>query len=240
VFDSKTRLYPGEREAISASGIRFKNGKWPSAQAYVPGYFPWKVGTGGMENLCVALEQLLAKVLSEDRDIPDFLDRDDPLCTRTCRCGVWSEAVRQHVPKISEEPFALPGDLLEAVRKLPVRVQCVEADCFPLLMPTGKEGTRMVCPRQMVLIDRASGLALAFELLMPEEGKEWSFVTAIPVFLTMLDRLGYRPATLTFAGEIMEAWATPLCAMLGIRVEQSLCEALLEYRAEMEDFFMRR
>jgi hypothetical protein len=51
VFGSKADLFPGERETIEASGIRFKNGKWPSAQAFVPGYFPWKAGAAGWARL---------------------------------------------------------------------------------------------------------------------------------------------------------------------------------------------
>ena len=239
VFGRKAELFPGERETIAASGIRFKNGKWPSAQAYVPGYFPWRAGANGLGTLCVALEQLFA-VLDDTAEIPFAHDMGDPFLTRIQKDGVWHTEMRTHAPKICQYAIDLPQDLLSAVQALPVKVMCMEIDCFPMMMRIGKKGERNVCPRQLMMVDRASGFVFPPGLISPEEGKTWAFARAIPAILRQFVKLGYRPASAAFAREITEAWGEQLCGLLGIRLDRSPCDVLYDCRADMESFFARR
>ena len=239
VFGSKSDLFPGEREAIEAAGLRFKNGKWPSAQAFVPGYFPWKAGANGLDALCVTLEQLLA-VLDGASEIPFARDMRDPFLTRLQQDGVWHTEMRTHEPKIHPYPIELPKDLLSAVQALPVRVMCMEIDCFPMMTRIGKKGERNVCPRYLMMVDRASGFVFPSEVISPEEGKTWSFAMVIPKILSQFVKLGFRPATAAFAREITEAWGEQLCGLLGIRLDCSPCNALLNCRADMERLFAQR
>jgi len=239
VFESKPQLFPGEKETIAASGIRFKNGKWPSAQAFVPGYYPWKAGAQGIENLCAALEQLLA-VLDDNAEIPFAQDIHGPFLTRFQKDGAWHTDMRKHGPKVSKQAIAIPQDLISAVRALPKRVMCMEIDCFPMMMQVGKKGERAVCPRQLMMTDRASHFAFPSDIITPEEGKTWAFATAIPSMLRQFVKLGFRPATAAFAREITAGWGNSLCELLDIRFDDQPCDALLECRTEMEQFLSRR
>ena len=144
VFGSKSDLFPGEREAIAASGLRFKNGKWPSIQAFVPGYYPWKAGAKGLEALCVTLEQLLA-VLDDTAEIPFADGMHEPFLTRFQKGGAWHTEMRTHEPKIFQQAIHLPHDLLAAVQALPVRVMCMEIDCFPMMTRIGDSS----CPSEL-------------------------------------------------------------------------------------------
>lgn len=238
IFGNKANLLPGERETIAASGIRFKNGKWPSAQAFVPGYFPWKTGATGMQALCTDLEQILS-VFEEGTDIPFADSMDTPVLTRFQKKGVWHTALRTHKPKTHRHAIDMPEDLVAQVLSLPVHVMCLEADCYPLMTRIGKRGERSVCPRQLLLVDRASQFVYPPAMLMPEEGTTWSFTLAIPALLEQFVQLGFRPATIAFSSGMTASWGEPLCNMLGIRVDHSPCDALLECRFEMERFFAR-
>jgi len=240
VFDSKTRLLPGERETVAASGIRFKNGRWPSAQSFVPGYFPWKTGATETETLCEALEQLLAK-LEAGWDIPEYRGRNGIFCTRSLRNGVWEETLRRHEPHVFNIPLDLPQALMQQILDLPQRDACIEADCCPMMMVrVGKPSQRQLCPRQLLLVDRASCFALGFETLSPDEGKAWSFSNAIPAFLKRLVTLGFRPRAMAFARPVMAAWAGPLCDMLGIAVDDAPCESLREVWHDVVSMLQRR
>lgn len=239
VFGSKSDLFPGEREAVEASGIRFKNGKWPSVQAFVPGYFPWRAGAKGLETLCATLEQLLA-VLDDEAEIPFAHGMDEPFLTRFQKDGAWHTEMRTHEPKIFQYAIELPQDLLSAVQALPVRVMCMEIDCFPMMARFGKKGERNVCPRHLMMVDRASRFVFPPDLISPEEGKTWAFATAIPKILSQFAKLGFRPATAAFARKFTEGWGAELCKLLDIRLDRSPCDALLDCRADMECFFARR
>ena len=239
VFGRKAELFPGERETIAASGLRFKNGKWPSAQAFVPGYFPWKAGAKGLDILCVTLEQLLA-VLDDTDEIPFAHDMRDPFLTRLPKDGVWHTEMRAHEPKIFQQAIHLPQDLLATVQALPVKVMCMEIDCFPMMTGIGKKEERKICPRQLMMVDRASGFVFPSEIICPEEGKTWAFAIAIPTLLRQFAKLGFRPATAAFARTITEEWGEQLCKLLGIRFDRSPCDALLDCRADMERFFAQR
>lgn len=205
VFGSEADLFPGEREAIRASGLRFKKGKWPSVQAFVPGYFPWKAGVKGLEALCVTLEQLLA-VLDDTAEIPFANDMRDPFLTRFKKDGAWHTEMRTHETKISRHAIELPQDLLAAVQALPVRVMCMEIDCFPMMARFGKKGERNVCPRHLMMVDRAGRFVFPSGLISPEEGKTWTFATAVPKILSQFVKLGFRPSTAAFARGITETW----------------------------------
>ena len=239
VFGSKAELFPGERETIAASGLRFKNGKWPSVQAFVPGYYPWKAGANGLDALCVTLEQLLA-VLDDAAEITFAHDMRDPFLTRLQKDGAWHTEMLTHEPKIFQQAIKLPQDLLAAVLALPVQVMCMEIDCFPMMTRIGKKGERNVCPRHLMMVDRASQFVFPSDIISPEEGKSWAFATAIPAILRQFVKLGFRPATAAFAREITEAWGEQLCKLLGIRLDRSPCDALLDCRADMERFFDQR
>lgn len=239
VFGSKSCLFPGERETIAASGFRFKNGKWPSAQAFAPGYYPWKAGADGLGALCVTLEQLLA-VLDEMAEPPFYRDMYEPFLTRYQKDGAWHTDERTHEPKIFQHKIDLPLDLLNAVKALPVKVMCMEIDCFPMMSRIGKKGERNVCPRQLMMVDRATYFVFQPDIICPEEGKTWSFAMAVPSILRQFVKLGFRPATAAFAREITEGWGGELCGLLGIRLDRSPCDALRDCRADMERFFLRR
>jgi len=239
VFDSKSLLFPGEREAIAASGIRFKNGKWPSAQAYVPGYYPWKAGTKGMASLCDALEQLLA-VLHDQTKIPFFHEQAEKFVTRFRENGGWRTAMRKQPIKAKRYAFEIPQDLLAQAQALPVREMCMEADCFPMQIQFGKKGERAVCPRQLLLVDRASHFLFSPDILTPEKGKEWFFIRPIVECLRQLVKLGFRPASFAFARGSTAGWLEPLCQLLDVRLDTSPCNALNECRHEMESLFLRR
>lgn len=238
VFGSKTRLFPGEREAILASGQVFKNGKWPSVHVYVPGYFPWKVGAVGIETLCVTLEQLLVK-LEGGGLIPVARDLHASFCTRSLRDGVWTECQRKHTHKAMPQPIALPPGLVENVCALPKRQASFEVDCFPMETPVGPRGQRAQNPRQLVVVERSSGVAIAFQMLVAEEGRPWFCGRAVAPFLQQLVKIGYRPASVAFAGGFSRSWGEPLCKMLDIRVDGGPCRAFLSYRKRLEGFFRR-
>jgi len=238
VFGSKTQLFPGERETIAASGLRFKNGKWPSAQAFVPGYFPWKAGTKGMESLCNALEQLLA-VLHDQTDIPFFHEQADRFVTRFRENGAWHTAQREQTIKGKRYAIEFPQDLLAQAKALPVHAMCMEIDCFPMKIQFGKKGERAVCPRQMLLVDRATHYLFSPDILTPEKGQEWAFAQPIAECLRQLVKLGFRPATVAFARESAADWLEPLCRLLGLRLDPSPCRALVECRREMERLLAR-
>jgi len=239
VFGRKADLFPGEREAIGASGFRFKNGKWPSVQAFVPGYYPWKAGANGLDALCVTLEQLLA-VLDDTAEIPFASGMDDPFLTRLQKDGAWHTQMRTHEPNTFQYAIELPQDLLSAVQALPVQVMCMEIDCFPMMARFGKKGERPVCPRHLLMVDRASQFVFPSDIISPEEGKSWAFATAVPAILRQFVKLGFRPATAAFAREITEGWGEQLCKLLGIRLDRSPCDALLDCRVDMERLFARR
>lgn len=239
VFGSKSDLFPGEREAIAAAGLRFKNGKWPRVQAFVPGYYPWKAGAKGIADLCVTLEQLLA-VFDDEAEIPFVQGMDKPLLTRFQKGGAWHTEMRTHEPKLSQQAILLPQDLLAAVQALPVKVMCMEIDCFPMMMRIGKAGERNVCPRHLMMVDRASQFVFPSDIISPEKGKTWAFATAVPSILRQFVKLGFRPATAAFAREITEGWGEQLCNLLSIRLDRSPCDALLDCRADMERLLARR
>jgi len=239
VFGSKTQLFPGERETIEASGIRFKNGKWPSAQAFVPGYYPWKAGAKGLKSLCDALEQLLA-VLRNQTKIPFFQEQAEKFVTRFRENGEWHTAMRKQTIKAKRYAFEIPQDLLVQAKALPVRMMCMEADCFPMQIQFGKKGERAVCPRQMLLVDRVSHFLFSPDILTPEKGKEWSFIQSIVECLRQLVKLGFRPASFAFARESTADWLEPLCRLLDARLDTSPCNALNECRHEMESLFLSR
>lgn len=236
VFGSKSDLFPGERETVGASGIRFKNGKWPSAQAFVPGYFPWKAGTAGMENLCVALEQLLA-VFNAGTEIPHAPGMGAAFLTRFRENGVWRTTLRKHKPKSRQYTVTPPNDLMNQVLSLPVRVMCLEADCFPVMARIGKPKGRPACPHQLMLVDRATDFLFPTALLMPEEGMAWSFTQASTALLKQLVKIGFRPSAMAFAGDVTAAWGEQLCGRLGISVDDSPCDALIECRLDFEKYF---
>lgn len=239
VFGSKSQLLPGEREMIVASGLRFKNGKWPSVQAFTPGYYPWKAGALGLENLCVTLEQLLA-ILGDNAKIPFTENMHVPFPTRFQKEGAWHTTMRTHEPKIFKQAIEIPHDLLSAVLALPKRVMCMEIDCFPMMMKVGEKGERAVCPRQLMMVDHASHFLFPSDIIRPEEGKTWAFATAIPSLLRQFVKLGFRPATVTFARAITASWGESLCGLLDIRFDDQPCDALLECRTDMEQFLSRR
>ena len=166
--------------------------------------------------------------------------KEEPLLTRFQKEGVWHTAMRTHEPKVSKQAIALPEDLISAVRALPKRVLCMEIDCFPMMMQLGKKGERAVCPRHLMMVDRASHFVFPTDILTPEEGKTWAFVTAIPSMLRQFIKLGFRPATAAFAREITAGWGASLCELLDIRVDDQPCDALLDCRSEMEQFLVRR
>lgn len=238
VFGSKTALLPGEREAIAASGVTFKNGKWPSAQSYVPGYFPWKVGGQEIETFCVTLEQFVAK-LDEGGDIPTAFKYDDAFCTRTFRDDVWREEIRRHKPKVSSVPIDLPADLIETVMALPVGRGCIEMDCIPVYAPVGARGARPTCMRHLVMADRTTKMIICMNVLQPEAGHAWTFMIALVGFLEQLAARGYRPESLAIGSQIAKAWAEPVCEMLGIRVDPMPCRVLIDYRTGLERFLQR-
>ncbi len=239
VFGSKAELFPGERETIEASGLRFKNGKWPSARAFAPGYYPWKAGAKGLESLCVTLEQLLA-VLDDEVEIPFAQGMAAPFLTRFQKDGTWRTEIRTHEPKVFSYQIELPQDLLSAVQALPVQVMCMEIDCFPMMMRVGKKAERNVCPRQLMMVDRASQFIFPSDIISPEKGKTWAFATAVPAILRQFAKLGFRPATAAFARELTEGWGEQLCELLGIRLDRLPCNALLDCRADMQRLFARR
>jgi hypothetical protein len=109
-----------------------------------------------------------------------------------------------------------------------------------MMMRVGKKGERIVCPRHLMMVDRASQYVFPSDILSPEEGKTWSFATAVPAILRQFAKLGFRPASAAFAREITEGWGEQLCGLLGIRLDRSPCDALLDCRAEMERLFARR
>lgn len=239
VFGSKTHLFPGERETIASSGIRFKNGKWPSAQAFVPGYFPWKAGTNGLATLCNALEQLLA-VLHNRTEIPFFREQPDMFVTRFRADNKWHTALRKQMVKAKRCAVELPPELLAQARTLPVHAVCLEVDCFPMHIQVGAAGERAVCPRQLMMVDRASHFLYSSDILMPKDGQAWSFAQAIPECLRQLVKIGFRPATVAFARESTADWLEPLSQLLGLRIDPSPCRVLNECRREMERLFSRR
>ena len=134
----------------------------------------------------------------------------------------------------------LPQDLLTAVQALPEQVMCMEIDCYPMMARLGKKGERSVCPRYLMMVDRASQFVFPSDLIFPEEEKSWAFATAIAAILRQFVKLGFRPATAAFAREITEGWGEQLCTLLGIRLDRSPCNVLLDCRGEMERIFARR
>jgi hypothetical protein len=233
-FDSKTQLFPGEREAIAASGVKFKNGKFPSAQSIALGYFPWKAGAGEIDLLCVALEQLLA-ILDEGAEIPSvYNDDNDKLATRVFKDGAWSTVAKRPVENVQSVSLDIPKQLFDDAANLPTKALHIEADCFVVVAPIGniKKG-RPVCPRMLMMVDCESGRIIGNALMEPQNGRTWSVVNAAPRLLETFVSLGFKPESISFASADTSVWAEPLCESLGIKATSEPCDKLRYCRAKV-------
>jgi hypothetical protein len=169
-------FFPGERETIAASGIRFKNGKWPSDQAYVPGYYPRKAGTKGMASLCDAFRQLLA-VLRDQTKIPFFHERRK-VRDAFPRKRRMAHGHRKQPIKAKRYAIEIPQDWWYR-RSLARARGCA----WRPIVSRCKYNRQERLTRGLSAPTAAGGPASHFlfspDILTPEKGKEWFFIRPI-------------------------------------------------------------
>jgi len=239
VFGSKSDLFPGERKALTASGIKFKNGKWPLTQSFVPGYRWTEARAGEVELLCEVLEHLL-DVYEEGIEIPEIGDDNTPVLTCSMVDGQRKLEMRTYACAFDLPDVVWPEVKIRAVKALPRNQQTFDVDCFPLFMPfKSDDGTCLVHPHQLLVMDAKTQFISAPRFVMPEPGFAYSPMQALHELMAVFLENGYRPQAIRMSDEKDNEWFDELCKRIDVELIEDTCEEILDARMQMEMMMQR-
>ena len=194
---------------------------WPWVRRVEPWRFPRTLTGGECEQLSEALDQAccVAERLQADPKMP-LHRRSGTLLVRIYEQGEdgrsWYDAWESPRMYTSPEVWAKPDiQRLDEILKRSTRTDDTwDTDTFPLPAPV-REGEVLYYPRVVLVVDKASGRALHWKIVKPDE-RDWTPV--IDVVLEAMETLGQVPSLVRVRNRDLYELLDPLRATLDVRV----------------------
>lgn len=234
-FEDREALEKEDREIIKQLGLKFRGrGNWPTFRSFKAGFFPWFLTASEVQQLTLALEQLIdmfPRFVADDSLL--ICEEDDQFLVRVPRRAgdsmTWSDEIR-HIPPPDIKPIPVKVDmpLLEATQKLPRRNLVVEMDFFMMLTPiTDREPPYY--PYMLLLIDAQSGMILGFDMLYIETTLEDMWASVPLAAIKRFGDQGMLPTEIQVSSEQLLEVLKPIAKTLKVKV------TLTDYLPALED-----
>ncbi len=200
-FEDRDALYPEDREAMKALGLKFRGRQaWPVFRSFTPGYLPWLVTPAEARFLTVALEQAV-DVTGRLAKNSTLLEPPRPghVLVRTLREADWAD--EWFVPPPPPERILPPVDStrLTVLRQTqPLSRHTLQVDIFPLPGSFRDKGdSRPYLAYNLLVVDATSSFILAADVLSPTPTLDamWDQVPA--KLLDVFVRFGSLPQQVT-------------------------------------------
>lgn len=245
-FEDRKMLAKEDRQVIKSLALKFRGrNQWPLFRDYSPGWYPWVLTASQCSSLTHILRQGLAVSLRCREDKRFIYRKGTKLFVRALRQNAagerdWVDCYREPPP--TERTFAvfrLQDEVL--TRRLknikPSHADAVEADLFHIPTPI-QDGGRPYFPFICVLMEKASGLVLATEMVtnIKDDGH-----LLLSLLIDVILSSGKKPAVIYVAEEAVEQLLAAFGEQIGIAVQLTQrSTAMREFRLGAERHFGNR
>lgn len=247
-FVSKRELTPWDRKALKAAKRPLPQSRAPVAPqllSFAPGYLMWRPEQREADALARLLEAAIPALrgfMERPGSCPSYRDEQAP---------VWTLRPDGSEPAFAWESFPEPGETViadfgtgelseftrAALAQLPQRSQAAWEMAIEVGAGTVEEkGERPYAPYVILICDKESGLALAFDIAQERA----VFPAALQTLEKAVREAGCRPATLEIACQVEPLPVLEEAKSLGIDAAEGDCPVSMRALASMGDAVKRQ
>jgi hypothetical protein len=245
-FEDRDQLSKEDRDVIKELGLKFRGrNAWPLFRSYRPGYCPWFLEPAEVRFLTHAVQQAVDVALRFREDAAILAaPNEDRYLVRVPRhengAWVWEDQVMD-VPSATKDiiHIVVDGNLLGAARRWPRSDATIEVDVF--LMPgcVGERGERPFLAYDLLVVDGATGLILATEMLDPRPGLLAMWGSVPEKLLHLLSTIRVLPGQVRVSNRLLYTALRPVADELGFSVSMGATPGADEARQTMIDLLSR-
>ncbi|HRR34320.1 MAG TPA: hypothetical protein P5026_09495 [Kiritimatiellia bacterium] len=237
LFDHERKWYDALKRPVAtdSSNVVFRS--------IIPGYHPWLPDTEELDVLEAALYQAYGMAMRVESD-GLLLKSEFPrkiLMRKQDKRGDWRDCWSEIKPIADEEvEVRLAGDLLQELKDKPLWPMTVQIDLVFTPLMIGGDGARPQTAYVLLAVDVASGMVIAEELFLANEGIPHMWALIPERLLAIFKRLGGCPETIEVGCDRMANLLRPLGEILPFKMVRRERLSALESAREKIQAYMKQ